>query len=127
MAAIVYGAIKFGMAAEDGLYVESADFDTSVDTVFIGNEVGEDVAGATFNCAATFSITGFTNTGGSMTALTGQAIVLQNAITWADVIPDGGGGGTTIITGVKIGKNHKNAESKDVSGIYKPYLVGGSA
>jgi len=124
MAAIVYGTINFGMAAEAGLYVESADFDTSVDTVFIGNEVGEDVAGATFNAAASFSITGFTSTAGGMTAKTGEAIVLANAVDWADVLGGGAGaGGTTIITGVKIGKNHKNAESKDVSGIYKPYIV----
>jgi len=124
MAAIVYGDINFGMAAESGLYVESVDFDTSVDTVFIGDEQGADVAGATFNPSASFSITGFTNTVGSLTAKTGESIVLANAIDWADVLSNGyTGGGQTIITGVKVGLNHKNAESKDVSGMFKPFLA----
>ena len=123
MAAIVYGDINFGMAAESGLYVESVDFDTSVETVFIGDEQGADVAGATFNPSASFNITGFTNTSGQMTAKTGEAIVLANAIDWSDVLSNGyTTGGQTIITGVKIGLNHKNAESKDVSGMFKPFL-----
>ena len=123
MAAIVYGDINFGMAAESGLYVESVDFDTSVDTVFIGDEQGADVAGATFNPSASFTITGFTNTGGTMTAKTGESIVLANAIDWASVLSNGyTAGGQTIITGVKVGLNHKNAESKDVSGMFKPFL-----
>jgi len=124
MAATVYGNINFGMASETGLYVESVDFDTQVDTVWIGDEQGADVAGATFNPSASFSMTGFTNNSESLTAVTGGAIVLANAIDWTDVIDNGyTTGGQTIITGIKVGLNHKNAESRDVSGVFKPFMA----
>lgn len=124
MAATVYGNINFGMAAETGLYVESVEFDTSVETVFIGDEQGADVAGATFNPVATFSMTGFTDNSATLGAKTGESIILANAITWTDIIGHGyTAGGETIIESVKTGLNHKNAESRDVSGMFKPFLA----
>jgi len=124
MAAIVYGDINFGMAAETGLYVESVDFDTQVDTVWIADEQGADVAGATFNPSATFNMTGFTDNTAALSAKTGESITLANAITWTDVLAHGyTTGGETIITSVKTGLNHKNAESRDVSGIFKPFMA----
>ena len=123
MAATIYGDISYGMSAETGMFVESADFDTNIESVWIPDEQGADVAGATFNAAGTFTLSGFLSTVSPFSALTGAAVTIANEITWSDVI-DGtpGAGATLIVESVKNTLNHKNAEALEVSGIYKPWL-----
>jgi len=124
MPAVVYGTIGWGLTAETGLYAESVEFDTGIDAVWIGGPTGDDVAGATFNSSATFTVTGFTNTSGALGAKTGAAITLANAIAWNTVVGHGyASGGQTIIESVKTGLNVKQAQSRDVSGVFKPFMA----
>lgn len=123
MAATVYGNINFGISAETGIYAESVDFDSSVQEKWIGDHQGAEIAGATFNPTATWSMSGFLNTGQSLSAVNGATLVLANAIDWTELIGNGyTSGGSSIVTSHKQGLKNDDAESRDLGGVFKPFI-----
>jgi hypothetical protein len=124
MAATVYGDINFGLSVETGIYAGAVDFDASIQEKWIPGTAGAEVAGATYGPTATWSMSGFLDTGATLSAVTGAALILANVVDWTDLIGHGyTTGGTSIVTSHKAALKSDDAEARDIGGVFKPFIV----
>lgn len=122
MSASTFGDIEFGIAAETGLYIESATFDFSIQEKYIANGQGDDVAGALFKAESTFSLDGAFKTTGTPSWVLGSALVIANVPDYTDFIPGYVSGGTTIINGANVSLGNETESRRTISGVLKPFL-----
>ena len=127
MAATVYGDVNFGLSAETGLYVATVDHEATISDKWVPDEQGADVAGSLFNPIGSWSMQGVLNTGETLTAKLGSALVLANVVDWSDIIDNGyTTGGTSFVTSHKIGQKNDDFESRDLAGGFRPFVVAGA-
>ena len=122
MAATVHGNVNFGLTAETGIYCESVDFDFTVDEKWVGDADADDAAGALYNPQASGSLSGVRRSDETIETSLGAALVVANAVTWADFITGYTSGGLTYIKGVKNAFKKDDFEALDISFGFKPFI-----
>jgi hypothetical protein len=122
----VYGDGVFGISSESGvaMYGNDFSFELTSETAEMPGEGGDDVGLAVFNEAGTWSLSGFQRSTGTIGGELGAAITVANAESdisgWVTGVS--ASGEKTILTSVKMGKQHRGFATADISGVVKPYV-----
>lgn len=122
MAATIYGLGTWGITAQTGLYIQSMEYDFSVQEKYIPDTDGDDTAGSLYKPEATWSMNGFERTDAAVETSLAATIVLANMVTIADFVTGYTSGAITLITGAKLANAAEEFQSLDLSGKIKPFL-----
>ena len=123
MAATLYGEANFGLSEETGIYVDSLEFDISIEEKLFKNGSGVDTGGTLYNPQVTFSMSGVLKTDAAIETEVGASLTITNALTWADYIPGYSSGGVTYLLGVKPSLKQDDFEMLDLNGRFAPFMA----